>query len=329
MDIHDGMKKVAEKSFWERPEGKTGLLFTAAAVGAGGYGLYKVLPFVIKLLENTLYASLLAGALAVITMPIWNSKVRTLCSYFFRSAMRKVTGFVVEIDPIGIITNYVEDLRKNQATMQKQIANLRGVMTRLATTIEEQKQQAAQSMRIAQVAKQQNNAKALRLQAKNAGRLEESNMTLSALHGKLERLYKYLLKLQDVADTMIQDMESEVAVETRKREAIRSAHGAFSSAMKILKGNGNAKDLYDLGMESLANDYAMKMGEIENFMQVSEGFIASVDLDNMAFEQEALEKLEEMEKNTDRLFSTSRSSMPSPIAQEEQNEVVSLFAARR
>ena len=38
------MEYLKPKSFWERPEGKTGMLFTGL-LGAGAlYGLYKVLP---------------------------------------------------------------------------------------------------------------------------------------------------------------------------------------------------------------------------------------------------------------------------------------------
>ncbi len=325
MDLQEGIKKVAEKGFWERPEGKTGMLALLAATAGGGYLLYKILPFLIQLLENTLYASLLAGALAVITMPIWNSKVRTLCSYLFRSTMRAITGQIVVIDPIGIITNYVEDLKKDQNNMRTQIGNLRGVMEHLKNTIAEQKEEAAQSMRVAQMAKQQNNRSALRLQAKKAGRLENSNLTLQALYDKLERTYKYLLRLLEHTGVMVEDMEEEVKVEKRKRKAIRAAHGAFSSAMKVLNGSGDAKDLYDLAMESMANDYATKMGQIENFMEASEGFLASVDLDNLAFEQEALEKLEAMEKEADALFGTAKVA---PVEQEHKSEMDALFAVR-
>ena len=47
------------KSFWKKPEGKTGMLFMGL-LGAGGlYGLYKVLPFLIEIVENTLYLGVL------------------------------------------------------------------------------------------------------------------------------------------------------------------------------------------------------------------------------------------------------------------------------
>jgi hypothetical protein len=56
-------------------------------------------------------------------------------------------------------------------------------------------------------------------------------------------------------------------------------------------------------MEYLAEDYAKKVGEIEDFMRVSEGFIASVDLEQGIFEEEALEQLnKKLDARTEQLL---------------------------
>jgi hypothetical protein len=43
------------KSFWDRPEGKTGMVFLVAGGIAASVGLYFLLPFLITLVANTLY----------------------------------------------------------------------------------------------------------------------------------------------------------------------------------------------------------------------------------------------------------------------------------
>ncbi len=316
------LQKTVDRSFWEKPEGKTGILFAALAVGAGSYGLYRILPFIISLLENTVHATLLAGVLVVLTSPIWNSKVRLLTSYFFRSAMRAITGFFVEIDPIGILKNYIEDLKKNQLNMERQIANLKGSITRVQSLIEKNQADASHALRIAQAAKQEQNKAALVLNSRKAGRLDKSNFTLQAMLNKMHSLYKMLNKMKEVSDIMVQDMESEVTIKEQERAALLASYGAFTSAMKILKGDPDSKALYDQAMEHLADDYARKVGEIENFMEVSEGFIASVDLDNLVFEQEALEKLEQLERRSDQLL------LGSDLVPSQVDSVHAVFANR-
>ena len=59
-------KETKEKSFWERPEGVTGMIFLAGLIIGGGYLLYTILPVLIGLAGNILYLSLMLMAIAAI-----------------------------------------------------------------------------------------------------------------------------------------------------------------------------------------------------------------------------------------------------------------------
>ena len=50
------LEKAASKTFWQKPEGKTGMVVAAGAAVGGGLLLYKALPYIIVLMENTIYA---------------------------------------------------------------------------------------------------------------------------------------------------------------------------------------------------------------------------------------------------------------------------------
>ncbi len=301
------LQKMASKSFWQKPEGTTGKIVLGAFAVAGGLLVYKYLPILLEwlvaVLENAVYAGILGVVLLVLTSPIWNSRVRTLCSYMARSFLRMITGWFVEIDPIGILKNYVEDLKKSLATMDKQIANLNGTIQRLRGIIAQNAAEREQSLKLAGVAQQKGVRSALVLNSRKAGRLKQSNVTLQALLTKMEALYKLLGKLRETSDFTIQDMEDEVRVKEQERKAILAGYGAFSSALKVLKGDPDKRALFDQAMEYLAEDYAKKVGEIEDFMKVSEGFIASVDLENGVFEEDALAELEKrLDAQTEQLL---------------------------
>ena len=74
----DTLNELKPKSFWEKPEGKTGFLFAAGALGALGFGLYKILPFLIAIASNTLYLAGLLMALGALIYMILDPKVRNL-----------------------------------------------------------------------------------------------------------------------------------------------------------------------------------------------------------------------------------------------------------
>jgi len=62
------------KSFWSRKEGKTGLVVGAAILGALGYGLYYLLPYLITMTKNLLTLGLLGVALFISCFSLWTPR---------------------------------------------------------------------------------------------------------------------------------------------------------------------------------------------------------------------------------------------------------------
>lgn len=304
-----------EKSFWKRPEGKTGMLFLAAAAIAGGFGLWHFLPVLITLLENTLYAGLLAGAVAALLSPFYSKTVR----FLLKGLMRKITGLVIKIDPISIMKGYIDTLAKKIEAVDEQVGALNGQIKATEISIRNNEQEIQEEMQRAQIAQQRNNKQQMAVSGRQAERLEKSNGTLKELLAKMQALYKMLLKLREVCATTKEDIENEVEFREREYKSIQAAHGAMKGAMSILNGGGEEHKLFMQTVEHLQENYANKMGEIETAMTLSEGFLASVDLDNAAFEMKALEKLEKMANEG--LFEKAVKAE----AQEQKSEVHSLY----
>ena len=53
--------------------------------------------------------------------------------------------------------------------------------------------------------------------------------------------------------------------------------------------------MFDAALESIADDVSQKVGEMERFMEVSQGFMQSIDLQNGVFEEEGIKMLEKWE----------------------------------
>jgi hypothetical protein len=56
--------------------------------------------------------------------------------------------------------------------------------------------------------------------------------------------------------------------------------------------------MFDQALEVIADDVALKVGEMERFMEMSSSFMDSVDLQNGVFEDQGMQMLEEWEKNS-------------------------------
>jgi len=290
------MENIKTKSFWQKPEGKTGLIGLIAMIGGGGYLLYKALPYLITLTENVLYLSLLLLGLGALIYIILDPKIRNLVFYIYKSVVRWITGLFIQIDPIGILKNYIEELKNNFVNMSKQLAVVKGQMQRLKLLMEENKRTIDNNLKLASKAKESDKQAVMILKSRKAGRLQESNMRLDELYKKLELLYRVLLKMYENSEIMLEDIEDQVLVKEQERKAIRASHSAMNSAMNIIAGNSDKREMFDLALEAIADDVSMKIGEMERFMEMSSNFMQSIDLQNGVFEEEGLQLLERWEK---------------------------------
>jgi len=292
------MEDFKPKSFWQRPEGVTGAVFLGGLVLGGGYLLYSLLTsgLLATILANTLYLAGTLMVLAAIVYVVLDPKARGLVSYMYKSVMRWITGLFVQIDPIGILKSYVEDLKDNLRSMNKQISKLRGQMHKLQEIIVTNKRNIKSNMNMASKAKATNKQSMMILKARKAGRLKESNMKLEDLYKKMEVLYRVLTKMYENSEVLMEDIKDQVMVKEQERKAIHASHSAMSSAMSVISGDKDKRYMFDMALEAVADDVSKKVGEMERFMDMSSNFMDSVDLQNGIFEEEGMKMLEKWEQ---------------------------------
>jgi hypothetical protein len=290
------------KSFWERKEGVTGQVVGVALVCGAGYVLYKALPTLITLLENTIYATVLGVVAVCLGFVITDKRFWRLGAWAYMSAMRKLTQIFVEIDPIGIMKNYVDDLKMKLGDMNRRIARLSGMIRACKEEIAKNDQVKSGALGLVSEAKRKGLTMVAAAQSRKAGRMAEANLTYQDLLAKMELLHRVLVKYQEVSAFLIEDMTQEVAVKERKRAMARQAYSAMKSAMAIINGDPSARQMYDMANEYVAADYAMRIGEIEDFVRMSDTFMQSIDLQNGVYEQKAVELLADWEKNADSIL---------------------------
>lgn len=286
------------KSFWSRPEGKTGLLFMLAILAGLGYVIVRFLPQILTFASTLLGLVVTLLVLGAIIYMVLDPKMRTLVNYMYKSAMRKITGIFITIDPIGILKNYIEDLQDNLKKMGEQIGLLRGQIRKLKTIQEENASEIDYNMKLAQKAREQGVEKQMLLSSRKAARLKESNEKYAVLEHKMNILYRVLTKMYQNSEILLEDTKDQVKLKEEERKAIRASHGAMKSAMSIISGNADKRAMFDQALEVIADDVAMKVGEMERFMEMSSNFMESVDLQNGVFEEQGLKMLEEWERNS-------------------------------
>jgi len=320
-------KTYKTKSFWKRPEGVTGGIFLAAILLGGGYLFIKYLPQILLFAQNTLGLAVILLVLAILIYMVLDPKMRALVSYMYQSAMRWITSLFIKIDPISILKSYIEDLKTNLAKMNRQIGKLRKQMHQLSELIYKNQKELEKNLTLASEAKENNDKEALIINSRKAGRLKESNVKLKELYRKMEILYRVLDKMERNSKIMLEDIEDQVKIKERERKAMRASHSAMRSAMNIIKGDKDKRAMFDMALEAVADDVSKKVGEMERFMEISDNFMRSIDLQNGIFEEEGLKMLEKWEKEGDSLLLGEEKEALLMKAQDE-SEILDLDAPR-
>jgi len=286
------------RTFWKRPEGVVGAIFLIAVLAGLGILFFTYLPVLVELAKNVLYLTMMIVAGAALLYVVFDPRMRNLVWYGYKSIMRWLTGLFVTIDPIGILKNYVEDLKDNLAKMRKQIGVLRGQMRKIQTLIEDNTKEINNNMMLAKAARDADKEQQMLLASRKAARLQETNEKYSNLYQKMEVLYRILTKMHNNSEVLLEDTEDQVKVKEQERKAIRTSHSAMRSAMSVISGDPDKRAMFDMAMEAIADDVANKVGEMERFMEMSSNFMESVDLQNGMFEEQGLRMLEEWEQKS-------------------------------
>lgn len=296
------MADKKQKTFWSKPEGVTGGLILGGLLIGGGVLVANSLAAILAFLTSTIGLVVSLLVLGAIIFMALDSKMRALVGYMYKSVMRWITGLFIEIDPIAILNNYVEDLKGNLRKMSRQVAQLRGQMHKLKEIIINNQREIENNLTLANKAKQSNQKNQMILKSRKAGRLKDSNVKLEDLYRKMEVLYRVLNKMYENSEILAEDIEDQVMVKEQERKAIRASNSAMKSAMSIIKGDKDKRAIFDQALEAVADDVSQKVGEMERFMEVSENFMQSIDLQNGVFEEEGLRMLEQWEAESDSLL---------------------------
>lgn len=295
------------KSFWQRPEGKPGMVLLAGLICLGGFILYKSLPTIIELMQNLYTAIALGAGLFVIASILMNDKFRSTVWYLYKGLMRWFTGMAIELNPIAILESYVEDIKKKLVKMEAQLQDLKGQIGIINKKLEIKKEELEHNVGLGRQAQKVAGREAeVQMYAVQVTRLQKYIDKLQALSTKMGILFKVLDKMKYYSSIMIKNTEMEVEMRKEEREAITKSHSVMKSAMNIIAGNDDKKVIFDQAMEFVIDDIGFKVGEMDRMLETSNSFINSVDLENGIYEEQGMKILEEFDrKGLETIFGTA------------------------
>jgi len=291
------------RSWFSKPEGKVGatalIILGLILLALCATNIAALTAAFVAIAQNTLHLVLLLGVIGILLAIVINPTSRNAIALGYKMIFKMLTGFFITLDPIIILKDYVQQLYANLAEMAEQIGKVKGTMQTLKRKVEEYTVEANAEMEKANFAKKKGDTKVAQVSHRKAIRRQESVQKLTALYNKIDMILRVLHKMHENCGIIAEDTKDEVELRQDEWSAVKSASNAMKSAMSVISGGGDKRATYEQAMEYLIDDVSLKMGEMQNFMDMTEGLMASIDMDNDMFDEKMMANLEAWEQKSD------------------------------
>jgi phage shock protein A len=271
---------ATKKNIWDQPGGKLGVVVLIGLVIGFLIFLYKILPFLIELAENTLYFGFLLGIIGLITFLCLDKKFRRVMSVGYFILMRKITSWFITIDPIAIIERRLSMMEKSIQKMNESMGRLLGQIRKLDGSIVSKKEEMEKLLQRAQVYRAKGNKDAAVIDERQIARLEKYITKLLGLQKDSKRWYDSLDKLSQMAKLTVLDTRNEVNMQKEEYEMAKQQHKIFKSVMSVMEGDPDELALFNEALEAMRTDIEMKLGEMERVISSTGGLIDQFEADN-------------------------------------------------
>jgi len=289
------------KTFWERPEGGAGRFLLGLGIAAAAVALFifwgAIIPFILTTLADTLLASIYAGALVLIAMVAFGippfTMVRVVIKNAFQSLSRAVAQTYTTIDPIGILRNNLDDMKKEKATLDGTVERFSGSEERLQRNIAAKNTEAQKAYAMSQQAAQRAAALTDPMQkqqlqlasetnAEKAGLLLQGVKQLQALEADTKHLLTTFQNWSQLADAKIQRTSFKVDFLAEQRSMILDAKSTLSVGQQLLRGKPEQLQMVDMALEFLEQDTAQTLGQIREFSRFTDKLMTDESLESGA-----------------------------------------------
>lgn len=193
--------------------------------------------------------------------------------------MRKITGLIIEIDPIAIVEKKIGEMNNKILEIQKHMGSLNGLIINNKRKLEDKKSDFENQLRRLEEYKRQGKVADANVTERQVVRLKATIERQAKRLEDSKKWYEILKQLKHAAELTVLDTQNEVNDRKEEFESIKAQHKAFSSIMSIMKGSPDEMEDFTRAMDFMAYDITQKLGEMSNVIDETGGLLSQIAVD--------------------------------------------------
>ena len=280
---------------WKQPGGtlgKVGLWVMGASLL---YGIYKALPYLITFTQNVFTLVLMMMGLGCVLYVAFSPEMRKILKLMYLQICRKITGLIVEIDPIAILENSISEMKKKLVTVQQKITDIGSTLVGMKRKQKEYKKEFEENInRIKAIREKLTSSNTddktrmalngqLSVAQNNVSMLDDQIKAQSERIQKTEKYIDILEKLEIAATSKIQMAESTVSHKKDEYEQAKKMRSAVQSLTSIFNSSWLTKSMEEqMALNVVSNTINDSIAEMNRLLDGSNDILINYDITSMA-----------------------------------------------
>lgn len=311
---------------WKQPGGTLAKVGLWVMGGSLLYGIYKALPYLIAFTQNIFTLTLLMMGLGCLLYVAFSPEMRKILKLMYLQICRKITGLVVNIDPIAILENSISEMKKKLQTVKQKITDIQATLEAMKDKRDEYKKDFKDNVDTVKVIKEK--LTDANLDAKNRmalnGRLNVANNNVTLLQDqikaqeariqKTEKYIEILEKLEIAATTKIQLAESTVSHKKDEYEQAKKMRSAVQSLTSIFSSSWLTKSMEEqMALDTVSNTIHDSIAEMNRLLDGSNDILINYDIMSSANATKVDEIIAKFDQNGFESFNALPGSSPNVV----------------
>lgn len=281
-------------NLWKQPGGALAKVGLWVMGGSVLWGIYKALPYLIAFTRNIFTLTLLMIGLGCVLYVVFSPELRRILKLLYLQICRKITGLIVEIDPIAILENSIGEMKKKLQIVKKRITDIGSTLEGMKRKQEEYKKNFETNVDRVKVIKEKllkgTNEKTrmaltgqLTIAQNDITMLDEQIKAQSDRIAKTERYLEILEKLEIAATTKIKVAENTVSHKKDEYEQAKKMKSAVQSLTSIFSSSWLTKSMEEqMALDVVSNTINDSIAEMNRLLDGSNDILINYDISSMA-----------------------------------------------
>ena len=281
-------------NLWKQPGGTLAKVGLWVMGGSVLWGIYKALPYLIAFTRNVFTLTLLMLGLGCILYVVFSPEMRKILKLLYLQICRKITGLIVEIDPIAILENSINEMKKKLQTVKKRITEIGSTLAGMENKQKEYKKEFEMNVGRVKAIKEKlmkDNDEKTRMALNGQLTISQNDITMldEQIKAQADRITKtkryleILEKLEIAATTKIKVAENTVSHKKDEYEQAKKMKSAVQSLTSIFSSSWLTKSMEEqMALNVVSNTINDSIAEMNRLLDGSNDILINYDISSMA-----------------------------------------------